>query len=381
MLVISVLSCKKQSTKLPSILIISESGNISTTKQHAEFRIFDKGDSMLLSGDVKYRGGASIGHEKKSYAIEFTEKIQFAGLPSDDDWVLNASYIDKTFMRHKLGFDLFMKMNPKNVASKSTYVEVFENGVNKGLFVLMQKLSAKVVGINKKDKKALLFKEPPIFYRFEFPVFDSLNRFQQKFPKLKDRNEEAILYDFRAFLFQSNEEIFYQNICDRIDLNNIIDWYLLVHLANAGDNVKKNFYLYKVDSITPFRVAMWDFDHSFGRDGDNERNLMERPMDTKGSILFTRLRDNPYLKFNDLLIKRWVELRSANIISNNEINKMIAENHKMIAPYLLRNEKIWPYNSPGYFDDNNYYQEVALMRKFIKDRIIELDKIFCYSEN
>ncbi len=46
-------------------------------------------------------------------------------------------------------------------------------------------------------------------------------------------------------------------------------------LSNNGDGVMKNFLLYKIDSNTPFRIALWDYDHSFGRDGDNELNLME----------------------------------------------------------------------------------------------------------
>ena len=55
--------------------------------------------------------------------------------------------------------------------------------------------------------------------------------------------------------------------------------HLLLYLSNGGDGITKNFYIYKMDEETPFRIALWDCDHSFGRDGDNETECL--PINTK----------------------------------------------------------------------------------------------------
>lgn len=372
-------SCNTNLSPIPIVYIDSEQDVTVNHKILTGFQIHDNGQVFTVKGTVKYRGGFSIGFNKKSYAVEFNNKIAWAGLPKEDDWVFNASYIDKTFLRHKIGFDLFRSMNSQNIAPKSTYIRVVENGIDKGLFVLMQKLTPKIVGLNKNDDKALLFKEPPIFYINEFPVQDINNRFQQKHPKLKIEDKSEVMYQFRDFLFQVDEETFYSEIENWLDINNIIEWYLLVLFANAGDNINKNFYFYKTDSTTPFRVALWDFDHSFGRDGDNELNMMDMPLGLHKSILFTRLRDNPQLQFNEKLIKRWNSLRKENVISHFTINQMINQNVFPILPYIKENEKLWPYNSSDYFDDNDVYKELALFRRFTQLRIKDLDKLFCYS--
>ncbi|MCO5230347.1 MAG: CotH kinase family protein [Chitinophagales bacterium] len=151
-------------------------------------------------------------------------------------------------------------------------------------------------------------------------------------------------------------------------------------MANAGDNIVKNFYLYKKDAQTPFCIALWDFDHSFGRDGDNELSNSDKPINLKRSILFVRLWNNPFLNFNQKLVNRWHELRSRNIICDNELNKMIDNNVQIILPYISMNSLLWPLNSPDYYDDNSFPEEVTLMKTFIDKRIKALDKLYCYPE-
>ena len=60
---------------------------------------------------------------------------------------------------------------------------------------------------------------------------------------------------------------------------------------------------------------------------------------------------------------------------------MISQNIWLILPYIKENEKLWPYNSPDYFDDNDFFEEIDLLRNFIKTRLSDLDELFCYQEN
>jgi len=76
---------------------------------------------------IKARGNSSEGFPKHNFTVEPSKKHRLAGLKSDDDWILNVSYLDKSFIRHKLSFDLFRQFDSTNIAPQCKYVEVYRN--------------------------------------------------------------------------------------------------------------------------------------------------------------------------------------------------------------------------------------------------------------
>ena len=138
----------------------------------------------------------------------------------------------------------------------------------------------------------------------------------------------------------------------------------------------KNFYLYKLDSKTPFRFAIWDYDASFGRDGDNERNLMERELDCNRSILLKRLSTIPEIQYLPQLRNRWSQLRKSHVLSTKNFEKHIDKNDKIISAEIDANFKKWPIDYKWYYDNNDYNQELDLMREFVTLRVGQLDKYF-----
>ena len=45
-------------------------------------------------------------------------------------------------MRHKISYDIFMQMNPNNIASKSAFVNIKINDEYEGLYLLMEEINA-----------------------------------------------------------------------------------------------------------------------------------------------------------------------------------------------------------------------------------------------
>ena len=88
---------------IPTINIQTTGGNIPWDKKESctAFYMY-KGDTIEISARIKCRGGMSSRYDKHSYSIEFDKYLKIGDSPADDDWILNASYIDKTFQRHKL---------------------------------------------------------------------------------------------------------------------------------------------------------------------------------------------------------------------------------------------------------------------------------------
>jgi hypothetical protein len=337
----------------------------------------DSDNSVELIGGIKCRGGVSSRYYKHSFSLELESKYPLSNLPNDDDWIINANYIDKTFMRHKISYDLFKEMNTENVASKSTFINVSINDTYEGLYVLMEEINGSMVGLNKSDTMAMLFKDPPIFRKERLAyVQDSLNYYHQKFPKINVSDKTYYIEKFKNFLFYSSDSDFAREVATWVDMENVIDWHIILLFSNNSDGIMKNFYLYKLDRNTPFRFAIWDYDHSFGRDGDNEHNLMERELDCNRAILLERLSKISDIGYLDKLKNRWIELRNQNIISIENFEKHIVDNDKVINKEVNKNFERWPLNSKWYYDENGYNQELDLMRDFVKIRINQLDEYF-----
>lgn len=332
-------------------------------------------------GKIKCRGGYSSGFPKHSYTVKLDHHRSLAGLPEQRAWILNANYIDKSMMHHKLCFDLFREMNPeKNLASQCAYVNVTRTGKYYGLFVLMQKLNAGSLGLNKKDSLAVIYKDPPVFYgENRIQPQEPDNYFQQNFPDIEDEDRNGYLESVMQFMIHADDSVFASEIGNMFDIENVIDWQLLIMFVNNGDGVMKNFYLYKRDSNTPFRIAIWDYDDAFGRDGEGELKMLNSLYDFDRCLLVNRLQNNPYLNYNTRLKQRYQELRDSGLFSKAHIEQMIEENDQIINSEVARNFEKWPIDGIGYYDASTYEEELNLMREYLEMAIPKLDQEMGYT--
>lgn len=322
---------------------------------------------VAYPGRIERRGGYSISFPKASFEIDLEEDISLAGLPADDDWILNANYIDKTFLRHVFSYDLFRAMDAEHEAARCRYVELRLNGSYQGLYVLMEKLDKSSLGISRRDPTACIFKEPPVFIpdleNFR-PQYDD-NYYQQTYPDKGDDDRTDFIEEVRDFLSETPDSIFSARVGAYFDLPNIIDWHLLLLLSNNSDGLKKNFYLYKKSADTPLRVAPWDYDHSFGRDGDNEKNL-SRWIDCRRSLLLSRLLDQPF--YRRALRDRWEELNAEGLLSLPALVRRVERYQSILRPLVVPNFERWPVGGPVYYDNSDYEAEVELFKSYLELR-------------
>ncbi len=328
-----------------------------------------------LDGRIHYRGGLSAGYPKHSLALKLDERYPLCGLPADKDWILNANYIDKTFMRHKLCYDLFRLMDEEvNRAPLCAYATLTVDGHGQGLYVTMQKMDASTLGIDKGDSTSVIFKEPPVMYDERIVPQDPDNYYQQTFPKKRKDDRTAQAEAIVAFLQDSPDEVFRAEVGQWFDLKNIADWQLLLLLSNNADGLRKNFFLYKVGDATPYRVAPWDYDHSFGRDGDNEPNMLRDTVDCNRAVLLRRLWQWP--EYRSQVARRWQQLRTEGLFTEATFNRMIADNAAQIEAAVKANELLWPVDNDIYYDANHFDAELDIMREFIGRNIERLDILF-----
>ncbi|MBX7182935.1 MAG: CotH kinase family protein [Bacteroidia bacterium] len=93
---------------------------------------------------IEHRGASSQSFPKKSFGFEVWDVNQndsdaaILDLPPQSDWVLHASFTDKTLMRNVMSYQLFNQMG--HYASRSRYVELVLNGEYQGVYVLLEKI-------------------------------------------------------------------------------------------------------------------------------------------------------------------------------------------------------------------------------------------------
>lgn len=372
---------KADNLQLPVIHIFTDEEIPWDERIPCDMAVVTGGDSVVWSGKIKCRGGTSSKFYKHSYAVKLDKKQSLCSLPANRSWILNASYIDKTFMRHKLCYDLFNSMGDNDIAPKCAYALLRCNNQPKGLYVVMQRLNKHVLNIDDNDPDAVIFKEPKIFYpekQMPDPAAFGDNYHEQTFPDFEKEDRSELMRAFRKFIQQTPDVEFYAHIGEWIDIQNLIDWNLLLQFTNNGDGVKKNFYLYKKNSETPYRIALWDCDHSFGRDCDNERNLLERLLDERQNILIDRMMKSP--EYREALKNRYHELRRSGVFSYDNIERMMRENDPFVRAGLEENMKLWPFDSENYYDSAGYDEEYALILKFVPLSLQRLDDLYQYHE-
>lgn len=66
---VSVLSCNEQ--EIPMIDIVNFENIAWKLKNPCDIMYYDNKNQVILSGEIKYRGGLSNGYSKHSFALEF----------------------------------------------------------------------------------------------------------------------------------------------------------------------------------------------------------------------------------------------------------------------------------------------------------------------
>jgi hypothetical protein len=336
----------------------------------AKLENVDNTGQRTLPIRIERRGGFSLSFDKHSYEIDLEEDLPFLGLPADDDFILNASYIDKTFLRHGLSFDLFTAMDSSYEAPEWTYSPVYLNGQYQGLYLIMEKMDKSSLDVSAKG--GFIFKEPHLFR----DSYDGLteprpgNFHHQTYPKLKEKDYRPTLEALRSLILDSANEVFDEQLPLVMDVDNLVDWHLLLLITNNSDGCLKNFFLYRVDSLSPIRLAPWDFDHSFGRDGDNELNMNERQLDITRSILYRRLLDRPW--YRDRLKQRWTDHVDGGLLSLIGLKKRIKDMAEDVRPYIKANAQRWPTDGPWYHDDQDFEEEIQVMMDYLDLRMEQL---------
>ena len=332
-----------------------------------------------LAGVIRFHGATSQRYPKKSFGLTLDAPVQWLGMRESAHWVLNAAFVDRSLMRHKLSYDLFRSLSASNAprfAAASRFIEVNLNGKYHGAYLLMERVDRAMFELRRYDSNAP--HHACIYKAVDHAAnFDRLGHagYEQREPDPLTGEYWGPLDRFNRFVSSATEaELFDpgKGIPARLDLDNTIDFHLLVLLTSNMDGIDKNLILARDAPVTNaplprFFFAPWDYDATFGRNWEASR---VGPTAWLSNHLFDRLLSDP--AYRKKFAGRWKQLREKEFSVQN-IHLMIDENARTLGEAAKRNTVRWRTLNGPYPDRLTFEEDVAQIKEWVVARLNWLD--------
>ncbi|MCF0057659.1 CotH kinase family protein [Dyadobacter sp. CY356] len=253
---------------------------------------------------IEIRGNTSTEWPKKSYGFETrdaagaTIDVSLFGMPAESDWVLNACYGDKSFIREVLAQQMYRQTG--RYAPRTQYVEVFlqTNGAMTymGVYIFMEKVKrgadrvsikklsetdsdpAKItggfllqVGEDEPEKWTSGISpnnnpsNPKPIYHVEYPKLEKYTNATNK--ALQFNYIKGFVDNFEQALNGANFKDVATGYRKYLDVDSMVDYLLLQEFTKNSDNWRASTFFYKKRNDEGGLLNMgapWDFDKSMG---------------------------------------------------------------------------------------------------------------------
>lgn len=370
---------------LPIVFLEAKNRIVSEQKVPCTVKIsYPKGGESRLTntlpGVVRIHGASSQMYPKKSFGVTLAAPAPLLGMRESVHWVLNAAFIDRSLMRHKLAYDLFRLLSTpqaKRFASGSRFIEVYLNDRYLGVYLLMERVDRQLLELrtyNSNDvSHACIYKA--IDHAANFGHAGNAG-YEQREPDPLVKAYWQPLNDFNRFISSAPDAEFFNpktGIVSRLDLDNAIDFHLLVLVTSNKDGITKNFNLARnapsAGSLAPrFFFSPWDYDATFGQDW-NAHPL--HPHLWLSNHLFDRLLSDK--SYREKFVARWDQLRGKEF-SAKSVQNLIETNARTVGAAARRNAMRWSVGDRYFPIRLSFAEDVAQMKSWMELRVKWLDQ-------
>lgn len=389
-----------QITNLPTVSIHTKDGAIPPDKEHqivSQLTIISDNGTKLLSapGTTRERGNASRSFPKKPYRIKFDEKQHVLDAPAKaKKWTLINNYGDKTLMRNLLAFELSRRLGMP-YTPYGTAVDVLLNGEYKGCYQLcdqiqVHKKRVNVTEMTAEDNSGVAVTggylvEVDAYADQEHSWFrsNSRNPVTIKYP-----SEDSITVDQRNYIRAHFNKM--ENDLDRyVDKNTFLRHFLVGELSGNTDTYWSLFMYKDRDDDTMYTGPVWDFDLAFDND--------ERTYPVCGKRDYVYRSGGSYAgtlkQMVDLLVLQnsasqaklldiWDQARHSNLTEESLVAFIDQLEEELDASQKLNFMRWNIMNTRVHMNPKtwgSYQAEVENVRRFMKERLIWMDKRLGYT--
>ena len=252
-------------------------------------------------GGIRHRGNTSyVRSARKPFSLKFDISLADAGLGDAPGRILHlySGYADPTRMRSRLSMDSFRLMDDEgrnHPCEEIVWLEVFMNGQYYGVYEAGSRDNRELLPPDSADELFKLDSILPLFQR------SSSFHYVQLRPHVEEDSREASLLELMDPILASGDDAFREWATRNIDLENIIDYMLLLNFTGSYDAVNSNLCIGREGGgDRRFYIIPRDYDRSF---------LPNRADTWLGNLLDARLRR--FLPdYRGRMAERWAQLRT-----------------------------------------------------------------------
>lgn len=285
--------------------------------------------------------------------------LSMLGFESDDDYLLNPMGLDDVMVRERLAMDLWNEMADLKGSSlkmsEGKYCELIINGEYLGVRLVQNKIEK---GYLKLDEDDILLKGKNVNRGTKKPP-------EEVYEMIYSNQDQEITY-------QTISKFFYETDFSSVNLDSWVDLQLLLQLGNMIDNeLYKNIYyvIQRDNGKDVLSFIPWDTDMSFGIYwSDGFKFLPETVQNVSNRLEYNSLVAQ-YPQVEELLAKRWKELRITVFSEENIIKKIDAYYGELYASGALHRD----FNVLGWYAWGGN-DTVDGLKTYIQERLLILDE-------
>lgn len=407
--------------KIPMVMELFDNGQ-------GQLNQVSSSPNLTTVAGIEFRGSTSQadfyflpGYVKKPYGIEIwtdstglkSKKMSLVQMPEESDWVLNASYNDRSFMRDFLAQMIAGRLGVLN--SKTKFIELIINEEYRGVYLLMEKIKQ---GKNRVPISDLYPTEnagdsltggyllkidktsgsPSASWKSNYTSGITATQkceFQIEYPKYGIITQQQFNY-IRDYINSWEQKLMTENMNDPnasfrslMDMPSFVNFFILNEVTRNVDGYRLSTYLYKDKESKGGKIKMgpaWDFNIAFGNadylNGWMTNGFVYKAMENDGGkndywqVPFWWNKLIQDASFRKALATRWKEARTS-FLNLNTLNATIDSAQVVLKDPLTRNfqkyplfgKKIWP----NYYVGFTISDEVSWLKNWIQGRLTWLD--------
>ena len=387
-------------TNLPTVSIHTENSVEPYDKEHNINALItvisDKGKELRTdSGVVRLRGNYSINFPKKPYRIKYNKKHRVLDAPAKaKKWTLINNYGDKTLMRNILAFELSRCLNMPYTPYAQA-VDVLLNGEYKGNYQLCDHIDVKKNRVDLVDTLTTERADAQSVTAFLIEVDARASGETVWFKSDKGTpitvhypDDDEITEPQKTYIRNSFNRMETQWE-DYLDLNTFLRHFLVGELSGNTDTYW-SVYMYKHrENDTIFTGPVWDFDLAF----DNDQRTY--PVNKKSDFLYRSggsVTGNMKEFVDNIVVKSAIAKAQLLDIWDKARRERVNEQHLIayidsMEASMQQSQKLnfirWPIMNERVHQNppvaGSYEAEVQVLRRFISERLLWLDKKLGYT--
>ena len=343
---------------------------------------------------VKTRGGSSyrVAEEYNApypYKIKFSEEVSVFGFPKHEEYILLPNFIDSTSVRQFFFFNLASLMLPE-AELRAKYVELEINGEYKGLYLFVESIDEKRLGLNLENQEDFIVelemqKQDTEVYATEtrkseaFSIRQTLDTktgekrhvtfeltYPEKLSMVPRKHSDFIVSTMKNAYDALEEKKPLSEI--PIDVDSFVSYFLFQEIVyNQGYGTSSVYYYYKDGKL--HAGPLWDFDR-LGMTWSSEGFLKESHCDNtvyRALLEYPEFREKIQSKFLEFYNDLAPRLNNALILlEHNSLLKEAYNKNEALYHRLSRTDL----SEEGFVGNKNieelktFEEQVSYFRKF-----------------